>query len=129
MNASLLSRGLRAAAVAGAGLSLVCSASAIRVGNADAPSSSTVQAAAQQPAHVQADESASLRQGTIAAVDARGGRLQVQGIWLDLVADKTKLIRNGRPAGLDTLKAGESIRFTVAPGRGAAKSLGVIYVP
>ena len=129
MDASLLSRCLRAAAVGGAGLTLVCSASAIRVGNADAPAASAVQTTAQQPAQVQADESASLRQGTIAAVDVRGGRVQVQGIWLDLVADKTKLIRNGRSAGLETLQAGESIRFTVAPGRHAAQSLGVIYVP
>ena len=129
MDASLLSRRLPAATVAGACLTLACAASAIRVGNADAPTPSAVQATAQQPAHVQADESASLRQGTIAAVDTRGGRLQVQGIWLDLVADKTKLIRNGRSAGLDTLKAGESIRFTVAPGRGAAQSVGVIYAP
>ncbi|MGZ8258988.1 MAG: hypothetical protein ACXWUL_00375 [Caldimonas sp.] len=109
-------------------MALVCPASAVRVGNGVEPAASAVQAAAQEPAQAQADESASLRQGTIAAVDERRGRLQVQGLWLDVVPDKTKLIRHGRPATLDTLRAGEAIRFTVAPGR-TAPSLGVIYVP
>jgi hypothetical protein len=129
MNTLLLLRRARAAAIAGAGVTLVCTASASRIGNAGAPAASAVQAAAQPPAHVQADERASLRQGTIAAVDEHGARLQVQGVWLDVVADKTKLMRNGQPARLDTLKTGESIRFTVSPGRGTAPSLGVIYAP
>src|SRR3954470_16453256 len=100
MNASLLSHRLRAAALAAGCLMLACAASAVRVGGGGAPVPSGVQAGPQQPAHVQADETASLRQGTIAAVDASGGRVQVQGIWLEVIAEKTKLIRNGRPAGL-----------------------------
>jgi len=88
-----------------------------------------VQAAAQQPAHLQADESASLRQGTVGAVDAPARRVQVQGIWIDLVAGKTQLMRNGRAAGLETLTPGEPIRFTVVPGNGGAPAMKVIYAP
>ena len=58
-------------------------ANAVRVGGAPAPTASAVQGAAQEPAHVQADESASLRQGTIGAVDERGVRVRVQGVWID----------------------------------------------
>ena len=103
-------------------------ATATRVGGGSAPAASAVQAAVPQPPHIQTDESASLRQGTIGAVDARGARLQVQGVWLDLAAT-TQLLRSGTPAGLDTLRAGESIRFTVLPGSAAAPTLKVIYVP
>ncbi|HEV7574683.1 MAG TPA: hypothetical protein VGO85_01455 [Caldimonas sp.] len=105
-------------------------ASASRAGGAAPPAASAVQGAAQQPAQVQADESASLRQGTVAAVDERATRLQVNGVWLDLVEGKTQLVRDGRLAGLATLKAGEAIRFTVIPASGAAApALKVIYAP
>ena len=118
-------RGLVAAGL----LPLVTIASASRVGGAPAPTASAVQGASQQPAHVQADESASLRQGTVAAIDPRATRVQVQGIWIDLVAGSTQLLRNGKAAGFDTLKAGESIRFTLSTGSGAAPAMKVIYAP
>ena len=111
-----------------AGLALAASASASRISGAAAPAASAVQAGVQEPAHLQADESASLRQGTIQSVDAGGSRLQVQGIWLALSAGKTRLLRGGKPAALDTLKAGESIRFAVGAERGSAPTVRVIYV-
>lgn len=132
MNDFLSPRRLRAASFAFVALGLVSAATvstASRVGGAAAPSASAVQGAAQQPAHVQADESASLRQGTIGAVDERGARVQVQGVWLDVVAGKTQLLRNGQAAGLETLKPGEAIRFTVGPGSGVAPAMKVIYAP
>ena len=122
----------RAAGVAGAALALALIADlalASRVAGAGAPAASSVLATPQQPAHVQADESASLLQGTVGALDPRAGRVQVQGIWLDVVAGKTQLLRNDRPAAVDTLKVGESIRFTVMPGSGKAPALKVIYAP
>jgi hypothetical protein len=127
-----LSQRLRGAAVAAAALALAAAAtvaSASRVAGAPAPAASSVQGATHQPAQVQADESASLREGTVGAVDERGGRVQVQGIWLELAAGKTRLLRGGEPAGLDSLKAGETIRFTVLPGNGATATLKVIYAP
>ncbi|MDQ6638503.1 MAG: hypothetical protein M3Z15_02415 [Pseudomonadota bacterium] len=123
---------MRAACFAVTALALASAttlASAVRIGGAAAPAASAVQGTAQEPAQGQADESASLRQGTIGAVDERGMRLQVQGIWLDLVAGKTQLIRKGQAAGLETLKAGEAIRFTVVPGSSGASALKVIYAP
>ena len=122
----------RAAGLAVAALALAAftgAASATRVAGAAAPAASSVLGGDQQPAHVQADESASLRQGTIGALDPRTGRVQVQGIWLDVVADKTQLLRGDRPAALDTLRVGESIRFTLLPGNAAAPALKVIYAP
>ncbi len=96
---------------------------------AQAPSAATVQGLAPQPAQVQTDESASLRQGAITALDAGGTRLQVQGIWLEIVDGKTLATRNGRPVATASLKVGETIRFTVAPGSAEAASLRLIYAP
>jgi hypothetical protein len=104
-------------------------ASAVGVVGAQAPSAATVQGLAQQPAQVQGDESASLRQGTITALDASGKRLQVHGIWLEVVDGKTLATRNGTPVTTDSLKVGETIRFTVAPASAEAASLRLIYAP
>ena len=119
-------RGLLLAAIATAlsGPSL-----AVRVGGATAPAASAVQGLAQQPARIQNDESASLREGTITALDASGTRLQVQGTWLGLVDGQTLAMRQGRPVGLATLRVGETIRFTVAPSDTEAASLRLIYAP
>jgi hypothetical protein len=129
MDPFLSKRRWRATALAAVGLACAGVASASRVGFAPPPAASAVQASAQQPQQVQADESASLRQGVVSAVDERRARIQVQGIWLDTVAGKTKLLRDGRPAGLETLKAGETIRFTVAPESTGTPSVRLIYVP
>ena len=101
---------------------------AARVAGA-APSASAVQGLVQQPSQVQNDESASLREGMITALDTSGTRLQVQGTWLGLVDGKTLAMRQGRPVGLATLRVGETIRFTVTPGGTDAASLRLIYAP
>jgi hypothetical protein len=119
-------RGLLLAAVA---MALAGPSLAVRVGGAAAPSASAVQGLTPQPAPEQNDESASLRQGTITALDANGARLQVQGIWLELVQGKTLAMRQGKPVDIGTLKIGETIRFTVAPGSTEAASLRLIYAP
>jgi hypothetical protein len=129
MDQDFSTRRWRAAALLVIGVAVAGAAPAVRVGSAPAPAASAVQTSAQQPQNVQADESASLRQGVVVAIDERRGRLQVQGVWLEMVAGKTKLLRDGRPAALDTLKAGEAIRFTVAPDSSGAPSLRLIYVP
>jgi hypothetical protein len=121
-------RALRGLAVGAGGLTLATLCAAVRV-DAGAPAASAVLNSPQQPAHAQADESASLRQGVITALDERGTRLQVQGIWLDVVAGKTQVLRNGQPAKLETLKVGDAIRFTVAPGATEGQAVRVIYAP
>jgi hypothetical protein len=102
---------------------------AARVGGEPAPSASVVQGLVSEPAHLQNDESASLRQGAITALDPSGARLQVGGIWLELVDGKTLAMRQGRPVAIGTLKIGETIRFTVVPGTTEAASLRLIYAP
>ena len=53
----------------------------------------------------------------------------MQGQWLDVVDGKTLATRKGKTVGIDTLKVGDTIRFTVAPGNAEAASLRLIYVP
>jgi hypothetical protein len=118
-----------AAAILVAGLGSATLALAIRVDNAGAPASAAVLGTPQQAAKAQADESASLRQGVVTGLDGKGARLQVQGIWLEVVAGKTQVLRNGAPTPLETLKIGDSIRFMVAPGSAEGQSLRVIYAP
>jgi hypothetical protein len=121
-------RWLRALAIGAASFAFATLAGAVRV-DAGPPAASAVLAAPQQAANAQSDESASLRVGVITALDARGTRLQVQGIWLDVVADKTQVLRNGEPAKLETLKVGDTIKFMVAPGAGETQTVRVIYAP
>jgi len=121
-------RAVRAPAVAVYGLAFASLAGAVRV-EAGAPSASAVLASPQQAAAVQADESASLRHGVVTALDPLGKRLQVQGVWLEIVADKTQLLRDGKPAALASLRTGETIRFMLAPGAANGWSLRTIYVP
>ena len=119
----------RAALVALAGLGAALGAAASRVGDAPAPSATAVQTSAQQPAQAQADESASLRHGTITAIDRKARRIQIQGVWADVAAGKTMLLRQGTPAALDTLRVGEPIRFTAASTSASTAMLRVIYAP
>ncbi len=121
-------RVLRAVATIACGMAFAALAGAVRVDAGAAPAASAVMKSPQQSAAAQADESASLRHGIVTALDPRGVRLQVQGIWLEVVADKTQLLRDGKPAALDTLKVGDPVRFMLAPGA-EGQALRTIYVP
>jgi len=103
-------------------------AGASRIAAGPAPAASAVQAAPQQPRHIQNDETASLRQGIVTAVDERSSRIQVQGVWLDLGAT-IQLFRSGRSAGLQTLKPGEVIRFAEVPDGSGHRTVHLIYAP
>jgi hypothetical protein len=119
----------RALLIAAVALGVAVDAAATRVGGAPAPSASAVQSSAQEPAHAQADDSASMRQGTVTALDRSGARVQVQGVWVELAAGKTRLLRHGQPAALETLRVGEPVRFIVASGSVAKPTVRVIYAP
>ncbi len=121
-------RPLRGVLLAAVATALCGPGLAARVAGA-APSAAVVQGSQQQSTQIQNDESASLREGTITALDASGTRLQVQGIWLGLAEGKTLAMRQGKPVGLATLRVGETIRFTVTPGGSEAASLRLIYAP
>ncbi|MEO8836325.1 MAG: hypothetical protein ABI364_06265 [Caldimonas sp.] len=122
-------RAARGAAIGAAALAVATLSLAVRPQNTGSPVLDSAASVPQQSASVQSDESASLRQGTVTALDERGARLQVQGIWLAVVADKTHLVRAGRASRLETLQLGEAIRFTVMSAESGAPSLGVIYAP
>jgi len=119
----------RGALLACAGIVLAGAALASRVQGEGPPPPSAVQPSPQQPPHVQTDESASLRHGVVAAVDERSSRILVHGVWLQLAGDTTRLVRNGRPAALETLKAGEAIRFALAADGAGNRTVRLIYAP
>ena len=119
----------RAALVALAGLGAALGAGASRVGDGPAPSASSVQASAQQSAQAPADDSASLRHGTVTAIDRKARRIQIQGVWAEVAPGKTMLLRQGTPAALETLRVGEPIRFTAASTSPSTATLRVIYAP
>ncbi len=120
---------LRAAVLLALGATIGSACVASRVNGSSAPAASSVQRAPAQPANEQVDESASLRKGTVTALDERGTRVQVQGVWLEVTGGKTQLSRYGQAARIDTLKVGETIRFTVTPGPAEAQALRVVYAP
>ena len=121
--------GLRAAILLALGAAIGSASVASRVNGSSAPAASSVQGAPVQPASEQVDESASLRNGTVTALDERGTRVQVQGVWLDVVGGKTQLSHHGQPARIDTLRVGETVRFTVVPGATQGQALRVVYAP
>ena len=120
---------LRAAVLLALGATIGSASVASRVNGPAAPSASSVQGVPVQPANEQVDESASLRKGTVTALDERVTRVQVQGVWLDVTGGKTQLSRHGQPARIDSLRVGEAIRFTVAPGATEGQALRVVYAP
>jgi len=121
---NLMRSGLLATAVLAAGAS-----HAARAVDAPPPSRAAVVSAPQPHAAVQADDRASLRQGIVADISAKGDWVFVNGSWLGIVDGHTVLFRNGRPVRADVLRKGQPLRFTLAPGVADRKTLGVVYVP
>jgi hypothetical protein len=118
---------LVAAVLASAGASGPLHAS--RVEGAAPPAAPSVLVAPQQPAKAQADDSASLRQGLVTATDARATRLQVQGIWLDVAAGQTQVLRGGRPTSIESVRVGDTVSFTLTAGSPQRPTLRVVYAP
>ncbi len=118
----------RALLCAGFG-TLASVAVASRVETAAAPAASAVLDSAQPSTASQSDDSASLRQGVVTALAPKGDRLQVQGIWCDVGADQTLVLRGGQRVPLESVRAGETIKFTVAPGAAERPTIRVIYAP
>lgn len=115
----------------------VCAVSstwAVRVGNEAGPveagkAAQTASPAAAAAAVSQADDSNSLRQGTITSVNANSDQIEVNGSWLKIAAGKTRLFQRGQAVGSDALAKGQVLRFTLLPGAADRFTLGVVYVP
>ena len=91
---------------------------------------SAVQAAAQQPAQVQADESASLRQGTIAAVDERGAACRCRASGSSWSHGKTAADAQRAAGRLESLGRARRSASRGRPRRAAPRSaMKVIYAP
>jgi hypothetical protein len=104
---------------------------AVRVGTGPPPAPEAVRRSAQAPAAVQADESSSLRQGLVTQVEPQASRVQVQGVWLQAVAGRTVVIRDGRAVPFDVLRKGQIVKYTLAAGAPSSSpaTLGAVYVP
>ncbi len=116
-------------------LALAGPAIAARVANESAPSvAGKQQAAAAVTAPVaatpSADDSSSLREGVITAINDKRDQIEVNGSWLKVVAGSTRVFRQGRTVNAgDELVKGSKVKFTLAPGAADRATLGVVYVP
>lgn len=72
---------------------------------------------------------AKVRQGLVTAVNQGGGRVEIGGVWYVVVTGRTQLVRAGRPVGIDALKKGQSLSFTVLEQAAGPATLGVAHVP
>ena len=70
-----------------------------------------------------------LRLGVVTAVDATGDRIEIHGRWHRIDATRTRFVRDGRVVRSDSLKKGQSLKFTLLAGQGENSTLGVVYVP
>ncbi|MDQ6681374.1 MAG: hypothetical protein M3Y67_10500 [Pseudomonadota bacterium] len=103
---------------------------AVRVTDARVPTTSAMGQAPQPSAAAShADDSSSLREGTISDVSAKHDQIEVNGSWLKLVEGKTRVFREGRATSGDALAKGQKVKFTLAPGDAGRTTLGVVYVP
>ena len=103
---------------------------AAAVAGASAPSAeSTRQVVSAQAAASHADDSSSMREGVITAVNEKRDQVEINGAWLRLVAGKSIVFRNGRSAQFNELGKGQKVKFTLAPGVADRATLGAIYVP
>ena len=105
---------------------------AIRVADEAAPVAGSARQAAPTSAAAaasHADDSSSLRQGTITSVSAKNDQIEINGSWLKVAAGKTRLFRQGHAVERDVLARGQAVKFTLMPGDPERSTLGVIYVP
>jgi hypothetical protein len=104
-------------------------AHAVRAIDAPPPTRAAVLNAPQPSPAIQADDSASLRQGVVADVNTSANTVYINGSWLRIAEGSTRLFQQGRPVQADALRKGQRLKFTLAPGAADRKTLGVVYVP
>lgn len=117
-------------------VALLCAsfqASAVRVTGEAKPPPAGSAALASPPnsaaAAAHADDSSSLREGMITGVTASHDQIEVNGSWLKVEANQTRLFRQGRAVTGEVLVKGQAVKFTLLPGDAQRATLGVIYVP
>lgn len=111
------------------GFSLIAPALAVRLAG-EPPQTATVSPNPTVAPTTTSDDSSSLREGVITAVNDKRDQIEVNGSWLKLVDGKTRVFRRGRAViGADELVKGSQVKFTLAPGAADPLTLGVVYVP
>lgn len=74
-----------------------------------------------------------MQQGVITAIrpDARqiGTQLEIGGKWLLVLTGRTVVRREGLPVGLDALRVGQTISYSMATTTPGETALGVVYAP
>ena len=113
---------------------MLCVASqawAVRVTNEPKPAAGSAAPASPQSsaAAAHADDSSSLREGMITSVTTSRDQIEVNGSWLKVEANKTRLFRQGREVTGEALAKGQLVKFTLLPGDAQRATLGVVYVP
>ena len=74
-----------------------------------------------------------MRAATITAIrsDARqfGTQLEIGGKWLLVLNGRTAVLRRGLPAGVDALRIGQTVKFSMASLTPGETALGVVDAP
>lgn len=74
------------------------------------------------------DDRHSLRRGVVTRVSANAERIEIQGQWHRIDPAHTRILRGGQVIRPDAIRTGQTLEFTLLPGRDAQRGLGVVYV-
>jgi endonuclease YncB( thermonuclease family) len=76
-----------------------------------------------------ADDSAGMRKGTVEQVSVNGGTFHVYRQRLTFDPLRVKVFgKDGKPASVQSLRAGSSVRFTMDPTDKSKRRVAVIYI-
>ena len=75
------------------------------------------------------DEESSLHEGVITIVDTLRDRIKVNGSWLYIDSQRTRLFRHGQAVQASALTVGQLLKFTLSAANSEHRVPNVIYVP
>ena len=81
------------------------------------------------PVRDHSDDSNSLRRGLVTAVSASGDQIEIHGRWHRVEPNQTRFVRAGGVVQVNAVRKGQTLEFTLLPGKDARPGLGVVYVP
>ena len=111
-------------------LGLTGQALAIRIPGDPAPSPGAVQPPSTSPSRIPVERGSGLAEGMITKVSEKRDQVEINGSWIRISDDKTRVFRQGRAViAADELVKGKVVKFTLAPGTGDTLTLGLVYVP
>jgi len=90
------------------------------------PSAASVREAAPSASATAAAALSSLNEGVVTDVSAEGDRVQIQGTWLKVVPDQTRIFLRGSSITAKQLQKNSKVKFTLSADR---STLGVVYAP